>query len=144
MRNRLTAVFELAVALLVVSVPLLAHHGNASYDSTKYVTVKGTVTQWIWANPHCFLKFDVKDEKGNVVHWVTEAAPVPSLRDRGWTNNTFKPGDQVTVIMLTVKNAQPVGRIRQVVLSSGQILTNEGGLIDSVVKNSDKANSDKY
>jgi uncharacterized protein DUF6152 len=144
MRNRLIAVFTLAVALLVLSLSLLAHHGNAVYDSTKYVTVKGTVTQWIWANPHCFLKFDVKDENGNIVHWVTEAAPVPSLRDRGWTNNTFKPGEQVTVIMLTVKNGQPVGRIRQVVLPSGQILTNEGGLIESIVGKSDKDNSEKY
>jgi hypothetical protein len=62
------------------------------------------------------------------------------MRDRGWTNNTFKVGDEVTIIMLTVKNGSPVGRIRQVVLSSGQTLTNEGGLVDSVLQNSDKQN----
>jgi hypothetical protein len=100
--------------------------------------VKGTVTQWMWSNPHCFLKFDVKDNKGNVTHWTAETAPPASMRDRGWTNNTFKAGDKVTVIMLTVKNGQPVGRIRQVVLSSGQTLTNEGGLVESVLGNSDK------
>jgi hypothetical protein len=142
MRNRVIAVFAVAVGLLVVSVPLLAHHGNAAYDNTKYVNVKGTVTQWIWANPHCFLKFDVSDDKGNVAHWTAETAPPASMRDRGWTNNTFKAGDQVTVWMLTVKNGQPVGRIRQIVLPSGQTLTNEGGLVDLLLENSGK-NSDK-
>jgi Family of unknown function (DUF6152) len=138
MRNRLVAVLAVAVGVLVVSVPVFAHHGNAAYNDTKYVTVKGTVTQWMWSNPHCFLKFDVKDNKGNVTHWTAETAPPASMRDRGWTNNTFKAGDKVTVIMLTVKNGQPVGRIRQVVLSSGQTLTNEGGLVESVLGNSDK------
>jgi hypothetical protein len=136
----MTGVFAMAVGLLVVCVPVFAHHGNVAYDNTKYVTVKGTVTQWIWSNPHCFLKFDVKDNKGNVVHWTAETAPPASMRDRGWTNNTFKVGDEVTIIMLTVKNGSPVGRIRQVVLSSGQTLTNEGGLVDSVLQNSDKQN----
>jgi hypothetical protein len=138
MRNGLVAVFAVAVGVLVVSVPVFAHHGNAAYNDAKYVTVKGTVTQWMWSNPHCFLKFDVKDNNGNVTHWTAETAPPASMRDRGWTNNTFKAGDKVTVIMLTVKNGQPVGRIRQVVLSSGQTLTNEGGLVESVLGNSDK------
>jgi Family of unknown function (DUF6152) len=141
MKNRLIAVFAVAVGLLVVSVPLSAHHGNAAYDNTKYVNVKGTVTQWIWTNPHCFLKLDVKDDKGKVVHWTAETAPPASMRDRGWTNNTFKPGDQVNLWMLVAMNGQPVGRIRQIVLPDGKTLTNEGGLVPLTLENS--KNSDK-
>ena len=60
------------LGLLSVSAPLMAHHGNAAYNEAKLVTVKATVTEWIWADPHCFLKFDVKDHSGNVVHWTAE------------------------------------------------------------------------
>src|SRR3977135_1206408 len=60
------------LGLLAVASPLFAHHGSAAYDTTKRVTVKATVTQWFWANPHCFLKFDAKDDKGNDGHWATE------------------------------------------------------------------------
>jgi len=108
--------------------PLFAHHGNAVFDESKYVSVKATVTEWIWANPHCFLKFDVKDDKGNVSHWIAETSNPPDMLNRGWSKQTFKVGDDVTVIMMAVKNAQPRGRIREVVLSSGQRLSNEGGL----------------
>ena len=53
-----------AAVYLVVALPLLAHHGGASFDNEKTLTLKGTVTEWLWANPHCFLKIDVKDESG--------------------------------------------------------------------------------
>ena len=71
MNNKLKASILAAVAFLAVSVPLFAHHGNAAYDG-KSVTVKGTVTAWMWTNPHTFLKFDAKDDKGTVVHWIGE------------------------------------------------------------------------
>jgi hypothetical protein len=126
--NRPMMTFALLIGLLVVSVPLFAHHGNAVFDETKYLTVKGTVTEWFWANPHCFLKFDVKDDSGQVVHWIAETSNPPDMINRGWSKQIFKPGDEVTVTMLTVKNHQPVGRVRQVVLPNGRILANEGGL----------------
>ena len=63
----------LASSSVIVAVPLFAHHGNASYDSAKTVTVKGTVTDYIWANPHVFLEVDAKDNSGNKVHWTIEA-----------------------------------------------------------------------
>jgi len=117
-----------AIGFLAISGPLFAHHGNAVYDESKYITVKGAVTEWIWANPHCWLKFDVKDEKGELIHGIAETSNPPDMVNRGWTKTTFKPGDEVTVTMLTVKNGQPRGRIRRLVLASGQTLTNEGGL----------------
>jgi hypothetical protein len=121
-------VFLTVLSLICISAPLMAHHGNAVYDDSKVVTVKATVTEWIWANPHCWLKFDVKDDSGNVVHWIAETSNPPDMIGHGWAKNTLKPGDQVTVVMLTVKNGQPRGRIRQVTLADGKTLTSESGL----------------
>jgi hypothetical protein len=95
---------------VIVSVPLFAHHGNASYDSTKTVTVKGTVTDYIWANPHVFLEVDAKDDSGNKLHWTIEAQNPLSQTEVGWTKNTFKPGDEVIVEIIPAKNGQPFGR----------------------------------
>ena len=128
MKNKLTIILLAAVGLLTSSVPLFAHHGNAAFDPKSKLTLKGTVTEWFWANPHCFLQFDVKDDKGEMVHWVAETSNPPDMINRGWSKQIFKPGDEVTVTMLTVKNHQPVGRVRQVVLPNGRILANEGGL----------------
>jgi uncharacterized protein DUF6152 len=119
LRNKLAMIF---LVLLSISVPLFAHHGAAAYDTTKKITVKATVTEWFWANPHCFLKFDVKDDKGNVVHWATEASNPADMVNLGWSKQTFKPGDEVTVTFEPVKNGLPIGRIEQVVLANGQIL----------------------
>ena len=89
-RNMLLSILFVLVGLFAVSVPVSAHHGNASYDYTKTITVKGTVTQWVWSNPHCLLRFDVKDDKGEVQHWVTEASsPVDMIRI-GWSSNVLK------------------------------------------------------
>jgi len=109
--------------------PLFAHHGNASFDTDKKLTMKGTVTEWFWANPHCFLKFDVSDDKGTVAHWVAETSNPSDMSNLGWSKQTFKPGDQITVTLEPVKSGQPVGRVTQVVLANGQTLgTRPAGL----------------
>ena len=112
----------LAASGLLTSVPLAAHHGDAIYDVTaKNVTMKGSVTEWVWANPHCVFRFDVADN-GQVAHWVAETTAPPSLVQRGWTKQSLKPGDQVTVTVLPVKNGRTVGRLIGVVLPDGQKL----------------------
>jgi len=118
-RNKLVAIF---LGLLAVSVPLFAHHGTAAYDTTKKITMKATVTEWFWANPHCFLKFDAKDDKGNVVHWAVEASNPADMVNLGWSKQSFKPGDEVTVTFMPFKNGLPIGHIEQVVLADGRIL----------------------
>ena len=111
------------LSLVAVASPLFAHHGSAAYDNAKRVTMKVTVTEWFWANPHCFLKFDAKDENGNVLHWVAEASNPPDLVQLGWNRNTLKPGDQVTVLLIPAKNGQPIGRVQQVTLPDGHVLS---------------------
>jgi hypothetical protein len=126
MRNRLATIVAVTVGLMAVSVSLFAHHGTSNFDTGKKVTLKGSVTEWFWANPHCFLKFDVKDDSGNVAHWVAETSNPPDMINRGWTRLSLKPGDPVTVTVEPVKNGSPVGRVLEVVLPSGQTLSTGG------------------
>ena len=122
MRAKYSVVLATTVGVLMVSTPLFAHHGNAAFDVGKKVTLKGTVTEWVWANPHCWLKFDVKDDKGSVVHWVAETNNLADMIERGWSMRSFKPGDEVTVTVEPVKNGNPAGRVLSVVLPNGQTL----------------------
>jgi len=122
-KQRFMILLGLLATGILFSGTLYAHHGGAAYDTEKKITVKGTVTDWIWANPHCFLKFDAKDDKGNVVHWVTEASNPSDMVNLGWSKDTFKTGDVVTITFMPVKNGNPIGRIQEVVLPSGQTLS---------------------
>ena len=123
---KIVMALALAATGLGVSVPLWAHHGDAIYDMTaKNVTLKGTVTEWVWANPHCVLRFDVTDN-GQTAHWVAETTAPPSLIQRGWTKQSLKPGDQVTITVLPVKNGRTVGRLIEVLFPDGQKLPHGG------------------
>jgi predicted extracellular nuclease len=121
-KDKVTRILIVAVGILLVSVPLFAHHGNAAFDTGTKVTVKGTVTEWYWANPHCFLKFDVMDDKGNVVHWVAETSNPADMVNRGWAKGSLKAGDEVAVTMQVVRGGNPIGRVQQIVLANGRIL----------------------
>jgi hypothetical protein len=127
MRNRLVTVVAVAVGLLIVSAPSFAHHANAVFDVGKRITVRGTVTEWFWANPHCLLSFDVKDDSGQVVHWVAETQAPPNIIPFGWSKQSFKAGDEVTLTLEPVKNGQPLGRLLQAVFPNGTTLALGGG-----------------
>ena len=121
MRNGSGVIFLLAFGLWIVSLPLFAHHGNATYDYEKTITIKGTVAEWIFANPHSLLKVDVTDDKGNVQHWVLEGNAA-SLSDAGWHKTTLKPGDALTFELMPPKNGALVGRIRRILKPDGTVL----------------------
>lgn len=113
----------LAIAgLIAVSVPLCAHHGYASYDTDKKVTFKGNVTRWLWSNPHCLLQVDVTDDSGHVAHWTFETENPSTMTRSGWTEKSIKVGEQITVSALPAKNGNPIGRILEVVTSTGAML----------------------
>jgi hypothetical protein len=119
MANRLS-IAGLLVSVVAFSAPLFAHHGAASFDSGKPVTVKGTVTEYVWSNPHVLVKVDAKDDSGNVAHWVLEAWNPVTQSSRGWTKNTFKFGDEVSLDIWPAKNNRPVGEIRGRILINGK------------------------
>ena len=86
------------VAVLLATTALMAHHGtNVSYDPTKEVTVTGTVSKFVWANPHGQLFFDVKGPDGTVVTWGGEMHSIALLTRSGWSRTTLKAGDTVIV-----------------------------------------------
>src|ERR1700693_5512568 len=97
MRNRFLGLAALSVAVLTIPAPVLAHHGTASYDTTKTVTVKGTVTEFQFVNPHVLIFMDVKDDKGNVQKWQGELTSPNHLERAGWTRTSLKLGDQITI-----------------------------------------------
>ena len=112
-----------AIVAVVTSTTLVAHHGNASFDTSKQVTLKGIVTEWIWANPHCFLKIDAMDDSGTVRNWALETQNPTAMTQRGWSRKAFNVGDQVTVVLEAVKNGAPIGRIVKITLTDGSTLS---------------------
>jgi hypothetical protein len=121
MRNRSAIIFVLACSFGIISLPLLAHHGNAAYDYEKTLTIKGVVTAWVFANPHSLMKIDVTDDKGEAQHWVLEGNP-PSASDAGWHKTTLKVGDMIVVDVMPPKNGALVGRIRRILSPDGTVL----------------------
>ena len=119
MRNRLVIVSVAAVGLLIPP-SLFAHHGSAAFDTGKRVTLKGTVKEWVYSNPHCLLSLDVIGEDGQVVHWIAEGQAPNVIFPVGYRKDSFKFGDQVTVTVEPVKNGRPMGRILQAVLADGK------------------------
>ena len=125
MKNRLAIVVAVAVGLLV-STPLAAHHGGAGFYGDKRATMKGTVKEWLWSNPHCLLTVAVKGEDGKVVEWVAETQAPNSIYPLGYRKGSFKPGDQITVTIAPVKSGAPNGRLVDATLPDGTVLSLEG------------------
>jgi hypothetical protein len=119
MKRYLVAAGVLSLALLTVSVPASAHHGNAAYADDITEFTQATVTKFAWANPHALISFDAKDAKGNVVHMVVETAAPQALRLIGWDKASLMPGDVITVRMYVAKNGNPAGRLQKIVLADG-------------------------
>jgi hypothetical protein len=127
MRKSSISVSAAWVGLLSVSMPLFAHHGTAAYDVNKPLTLKGTVTEWDWYNPHCLLQFDVKNEDGQVVHWIAETQNPVSMVNAGWAKASIKAGDEVTVTLAPARNGRSVGELKLVVLPNGKTLSAQVG-----------------
>ena len=134
----------LTVALLIAVAPLFAHHANAVFDTEKKVTVKGTVVEWLWANPHCLLRFDVADDSAEVAHWVGETQAPINMIGNGWRRDSFKPGDEVTVTLEPLRNRRPGGAILNVALANGKVLnTRSGGVYKPDVSQPDAPKPDE-
>jgi hypothetical protein len=132
MKSSLVAAGAVAVAVLVLCGPALAHHGAPSlYDVLHPITIKGTVTEFVFANPHAQIYLDVKSDKGEIVHWSIETNGPGQLRRAGWTRETLKPGDTIAVTLIPAKNGAPVGFSGwalgggKIVLENGQTITTQ-------------------
>jgi hypothetical protein len=122
MTNCRLTFFVVLVGLLIVSPTVSAHHGTSPYDTTKLTTLKGTVTDFQYINPHVEIYVAVKDNTGKIEQWIAEANSPNVLSRHGWSRDIIKPGDQITVIGNRGKNGSNTLRLQKVVLSNGQEL----------------------
>jgi hypothetical protein len=119
MRHRAGRLLILAAFVLVLSESMFAHHGLSAYYEKNPVTLKGTVTDFKWSNPHTQIYFDVKDDNGKVTHWACETLNPARLLRAGWTKHSLNPGDQITITLIAAQNGAPVGFLRKLVLADG-------------------------
>jgi len=112
---------SMAGVLMLAALPLSAHHSfSAEFDSAKRVTLKGVVTKLEWMNPHIYVYLDVKDEGGAVTNWACEGGPPNVLMRSGWTRNSLKEGDQVTIEGALAKDGSKRCNSRSVNLADGR------------------------
>jgi len=110
-----------AGALLAASVPAFAHHSFAAeFDVKQPITLKGTVTKVEWTNPHVWIYLDVPAANGPVEHWQCENGAPNALARMGWSRNSLKVGDQVTIEGFRAKNDERTANARQIVLPDGR------------------------
>jgi hypothetical protein len=115
--------FMAAVALaLCAPQPSFAHHSLSAYNITKRVQIEGTVKQFEWSSPHCWLILTVTDPQGKAKDWVLEAGtPVVNYR-YGWKRDYFKPGDHLKVSVFPVHDGSAHGALESVTLPDGRVL----------------------
>ena len=120
MKIRHLAFLAFAIGLCTVSSPIFAHHGASVYDSSKLTTLKGTVTDFQFMNPHTEILFDVTGADGKVEKWTGEAPSLTTMSRAGWNKTIFKAGDQVTFIGNLAKSGSHIMRLRKVVFPNGK------------------------
>ncbi len=111
-----------ALTIAMVAVPAFAHHGTAAFDTSKSVTVKGAITEFVFLNPHVQVYFDVKNAKGETEKWQGELTAPNKLARAGWTKKTLQPGDMVEVTGFRTANGGNTLWIRKLVDSKGESL----------------------
>jgi Family of unknown function (DUF6152) len=116
-------VISIAATLAVAASPAFAHHSHAMFDSTKQVTIVGTVKEFDWNNPHCWIQVlvaDPQNPQAEPVEWGVEmGAPFQLLR-HGWRPDSVKPGDKITVVVNPLRDGRPAGQIVSAIGSDGK------------------------
>jgi hypothetical protein len=121
MRSRVTAIVAGAVAAFLVSSSALAHHGAASiYDMSKETTIKATVTEYVWTNPH--VELGISTSGGTTTELLLELGSPPNIRNRGWTSRTVKTGDVITVTFHPGLRGAKIGVVVKLTTADGKEL----------------------
>src|SRR5712691_8897768 len=119
MRVKLVA----CVCWLGLGVTAYAHHSMSGFERTKTVTLVGTIKQFKWANPHCWIEMEVPNAKGGSDTWNVEMTAPGILARAGWKSNTVKPGDTVTIAARPMLSGDPGGLFVSLTLPDGQVFT---------------------
>ena len=121
MKTQLAALF-LCLTLLITPTGALAHHSDAANATTSIVLKNATITKFSWMNPHGLLSFDVKDEKGQVIHWVAEFGSPSAMTLIGWNRNIVAIGEEADIEMFPAKNGETIGRLAKISYKDGRVL----------------------
>ena len=114
--------FLFRAGTLILCLPLSAHHSFSGFDMQKSATIAGTVKEFQWVNPHCWIQMMTKDGSGAAVEWSIEMSAPSSLLRRGWKPRTLKPGDSITVVMHPLRDGQHGGSFVSGQLADGTSL----------------------
>ena len=118
MRNK-WAVCAVGIGLLWTARPAMAHHGFAAeFDASKRVKLTGTVTKFEWTNPHAWFHIDVKNDDGTVTNWGFEMSSPNVLYRKGWTRDSLKPGDSITIEAFVARDGSHNGNAQVITLTS--------------------------
>ena len=99
-----------------------AHHSVAGYDTKSEVTLRGTVVEYNWKNPHVFVVWNVKDENGKVVQWIGEMNSPTSMIQVGMNRSSLKPGDEIVLVVNPSKTGNPLAIIRKINMADGKLV----------------------
>jgi len=122
-RGFTVAVFALVVVFAIRNGKVSAHHSRAHYESDdKQKTLKGTVAEYKWRNPHVFIIWAVKDDKGNDVQWTGEFSSPSTMLSEGLSKDTFKSGDQISVTFIPARAGTPQGLVIKIVRPDGRVV----------------------
>ena len=111
------------IAVLLAATSALAHHSNSAFNPDKVVVLKGTVTRWLWTNPHVWIHLSVDDGKGGKTEWQIEGRSPGILARSGWSRTIFKPGDTITVDFSPARDGSHTGLTTRVTLADGTVLS---------------------
>jgi hypothetical protein len=127
MKNYRIGFVVVCIGLLALAPMAFAHHGTANYDTSRQITVKGSVTGFEFVNPHVQIYWEAKDDSGATSKWQGELTSPNRLSRSGWTKSTLKAGDQITITGYPTKSGSHEIWIQKVVTGDGQDLSTGGG-----------------
>ncbi len=123
LQSKRTVAVLIVVGFLLVVPSLLAHHGLAQFDTTHIVSMQGMVTDFQWIQPHAVIHADLKDEQGKVANWALECGSPLMLGRHGWSPNSLKHGDRVTVFGFRAKDGSSYMSVGRIELADGKSLS---------------------
>lgn len=126
---KIFSIASVAAISLCLAAPLAAHHSMAGFDRKNTVTLVGTVKNFNWQNPHCYIEMEVPGKDGKTTTWNVEmTAPGYLVRAGSWTKYSMKPGDKVSVVANPLLSGEPGALFVSVTLPNGQTLTQRGAV----------------
>lgn len=122
MKRRTLAITAFSCLTLLAAISVSAHHSMSGYDRSRTTTLRATIADFSWANPHVQVFFDVNQGSGGVEKWMAEMPSPSRLEKNGWSKETLRPGDQVTIVGNSAKDGGLTMRLQKIVFSDGREL----------------------